>query len=283
MKEFHIISTGVSLITNAQKANIIDKNIKVSEESKWREMLDNPKIIEDLKSFIVQNPKLSCAELNTFLRVIEKKNYEDYKDIEVYLFGTNTSSNELSRRAIESYLKELGIKLYTPYETSGYFFEAQFDGEYAKDEFKKGIAELLDRLISIANKKIKEGYYVYFNPTGGFKAHVMTCALASSLLSCDIYYMNEEFSEVVFLPKLFYLPKGKEIKILDQLSTKIVSGKEAENIFNSSKDEIERLEIYGLVEIEEDEQKVYRLKITSRGKLILENLAYLKRGDQYEF
>jgi putative CRISPR-associated protein (TIGR02619 family) len=271
MKEFHIVSTGVSLITNAQRKNVIESDIKIADENKWKLLLENPQTIEKLKDFIRQNPRQSCAELNTLLRVIEGKNYDN---IEVYLFGTNTSSNELARRAIESYLKEIGIKLYNPYEVSGYFFEAQFDEEYAKDEFKKGIVELLDRLISIANKKLNEGYYVYFNPTGGLKAHVITCALAGFLLNCDIYYMNEEFNEVVFLPKLFYLPKGKEIEILKTLSKEeVISGEDAKNLFNKYNDELIRLEIYGLVDIERDKE-VYRLKITSKGKFILRNLVF---------
>ncbi|MEO0224186.1 MAG: putative CRISPR-associated protein [candidate division WOR-3 bacterium] len=271
MKEFHIISTGVSLITNAQRKNIIPSDIRIADENKWKELLENPQTIEKLKGFIKENPKLSCAELNTFLRVIENKNYND---IEVYLFGTSTNSNELSRRAIESYLKEIGVKLYNPYEVSGYFFEAQFDEKYARDEFKKGIVELLDRLISIASKKMNEGYNVYFNPTGGLKAHVITCALAGFLLNCDIYYMNEEFNEVVFLPKLFYLPKGRELEVLKELSKEtIISGEHAKILFDKYNDELTRLEIYGLVDIERDTE-VYRLKITSKGSFILRNLVF---------
>ena len=271
MKEFHIISTGISLITNAQRKNIIPSDIKIADENKWKELLENPQIIEKLKGFIKENPKQSCAELNTFLRVIENKNYND---IEVYLFGTNTNSNELSRRAIENYLKEIGVKLYNPYEVSGYFFEAQFDEKYARDEFKKGIVELLDRLISIASKKINEGYNVYFNPTGGLKAHVITCALAGFLLNCDIYYMNEEFNEVVFLPKLFYLPKGKEIELLKIFKNKEpISGEEFKNLYEKYKDETQRLSLYGLIEIEKDiYDKPYRIRITNKGYFILKAL-----------
>lgn len=271
MKEFHIVSTGVSLIINAQRKNVIESDIKIADENKWKLLLENPQTIEKLKDFIRQNPRQSCAELNTLLGVIEGK---DYDNIEVYLFGTNTNSNELARRAIESYLKEIGIKLYNPYEVSGYFSEAQFDEEDAKDEFEKGIVKLLDRLISIANKKVNEGYYVYFNPTGGLKAHVITCALAGFLLNCDIYYMNEEFNKVVFLPKLFYLPKGKEIEILKTLSKEeVISGEDAKSLFNKYNDELIRLEIYGLVDIERDKE-VYRLRITSKGKFILRNLVF---------
>jgi len=73
MKEFHIVSTGVSLITNAQRKNVIESDIKIADENKWKLLLENPQTIEKLKDFIRQNPRQSCAELNTLLRVIEGK------------------------------------------------------------------------------------------------------------------------------------------------------------------------------------------------------------------
>ncbi len=271
-KEFHIISTGVSIITNAQKNNVIPQDKKIRDEEYWRELLDNPSEIQKLKSFVEKDPHKNSAELNTFLRVVEDK---DPSNIEIYLFGTKTYSNELCRRILELYLRELGYKLYTPYEISGYFWEAKYyDENYAKDEFKKGISELLDRLIHIAQKKKKEGYEIYFNPTGGLKAHVITTALAGYLVDAQIYYMNEEFNETVFLPKLFYLPKGKEIEILNKLnSSSIISGKETKDLYSSYQNEIERLIVYNLITTETNESgEIFKIKITYKGKLILEEL-----------
>jgi len=268
MKEFHIISSGVSVITNAQRQGVLPKEVKTSEEDYWRNILENPAEINKLKQFVSSDPYKNSAELNTFLRVVKDK---DPKNVEVYLFGTKTASNELCRRVLESYLKEQGYTIYTPYEVSGYFWEAKYDESYAVDEFKKGISELLDRLISLAKKKIEEGYKVYFNPTGGLKAHVIVTALAGFLVGAEVYYMNEEFNEVVFLPKLYYLPRGKELELLNKLYLqKVVSGTDAERLLNQFPDEAERLQIYGLIDIERDGSKVYRIKITDRGKLFLE-------------
>jgi len=279
MKEFHIISSGVSVITNAQKQGYFPEEVKISDEDYWRKILDNPAEINKLKEFVSSDPFKNSAELNTFLRVVKDK---DPESIEVYLFGTKTSSNELCRRVLESYLKEKGYTIYTPYEVSGYFWEAQYDESYAVDEFKKGVSELLDRLIYIAKKKINEGYKVYFNPTGGLKAHVIATALAGFFVDAEVYYMNEEFNEVVFLPKLYYLPKGKEMELLKKLyvpqnitfgdaKTQIISGKDAERILAQFQDEVERLQIYGLIDVEIDEYgKAYRIKITNKGKLFLE-------------
>ena len=278
MKEFHIISTGNSLLSNAQKNNIVDSNKAMSDEDYWKSLLDNPEEIEKLYQFLKENPKGYSAELNTFLRVVEGKNAE----VEVYLFGTQTFSNELVRRLIEKFLKEMEYTIYTPYEVSGYFWErSKFDEEYAKDEFQKGISELLDRLIYLATKKKEEGYKVYFNPTGGLKAHVMACALAGFLTNSEVYYMNEEFHEVVFLPPLLYLPKGKELELLESLSDKVPrAGSDCERLKESYQEEMERLEIYGLIEIERDDTgRQYRVKITNKGILLFKEIG---EGKRYE-
>lgn len=267
MKEFHIISSGVSILTNAQRDGIFPKEIKIGDEDFWREILNEPNEINKLKDFLEKDPHKGSAELNTFLRVTEGK---DLKNIEVYLFGTKTSSNELCRVVLEHFFKKKGVRLYTPIEISGYFWEAQYDSNYAIDEFKKGVSELLDRLIALGRKKKEEGYKVFFNPTGGLKAHVIVTALAAFLIDADVYYMNEEFNDIVFMPHLFYLPKGGELKILEKLHYEsIVSGLDAQNLYNEMKNELERLSLYGLITLETNEEGIiYRIKITNKGKLL---------------
>ncbi|MCX7857053.1 MAG: putative CRISPR-associated protein [Deltaproteobacteria bacterium] len=269
-KEFHIISSGVSLILNAQNKGLFS-NLKISDDCTWQKVLEDPKSVTELTEFLKSNPMKECAELNTFLRAVKDK---DLSNIEVYLFGTKTAVNELCRRAIENVLKHLGYRTYTPYEVSGYFWEANFDPSYATDEFTNGISELLDRLIHIAKRKKDEGYTVYFNATGGFKAHVIVTALAGFLTNGKIYYMNEEFQDIVFLPPLFYLPRGKEIELLRQLSDKKpLSGKEFEGIRAAYGSELERLEVYGIIQLEHDDfGRPFRVKITNKGGLLVKEI-----------
>lgn len=263
MKEIHLISIGNSLISNFQKNGLIDSTKKISDEYFWAELLGNSNLINSILKILRESPFKYSAELNTFLRVVEGKSPEN---IEVYLFGTKTASNELCRRIIESYLKEIGYKIYVPYEVSGYFLEACYDKNFALDEFKKGISELIDRLIYIAESKKKAGYKVYFNPTGGLKAHVIATALAAFITECDIYYMNEEFSQVVFFPKLFYLPKGRELELLK----KIVEGQKDIN-FDEYDDEISRLNSYGFITICELDG-LRRIFVTEKGRFITREL-----------
>jgi putative CRISPR-associated protein (TIGR02619 family) len=209
----------------------------------------------------------NSAELNSFLRVVAKRKPEN---IEIYLFGTKTNSNELCRRAIERYLIENSYKIFTSFEISGYFLEVNFDESYAKSEFQKGVAELLDRLIYLAKKKRSDGYKVYLNPTGGLKAHVIVTALAGFLMSLDVYYMHEEFNDVVFLPGLFYLPKKGELEILRRLKNRnFINGKECRELIDNYPDEIERLRMYGLIDIGSG-KKDFFIKSTTRGEFFLE-------------
>jgi putative CRISPR-associated protein (TIGR02619 family) len=276
-KEFHIINVGNNLLTNYQnKVGGEIRQIKQTDNEYWKNMLDDVKFMEDIYKFLSSDPEGNSAELNTFLKVVRGK---EPSNIMVYPSGTNTYSNEICLRTIVRFLKEKGYKVFDNPIFPAYFKEARFyDDRYAIDEFVKGIAEMLDRFIYIALKKKEEGYEVYINPTGGLKAHVITCALAGFLTGCKVYYMHEEFREVVFLPVLFYLPKGKEVELLRKLSDKVPrSGDEYEKIKSEYEDEIKRLEAYGLVEVERDEQgRDYRIRITNRGIYFL-NLAGTQR------
>lgn len=205
-KSFHILSTGVSLITNLQRkksvvAGVDLGSIKISDDAHWRELSDDHKFLEAFYGLFTQAPDESlyqaCAELNTFFRAVKGQNPSH---VEVYLFGTKTAVNELVRRVIERILVERGYLLCAPYEISGYFGERHQGEEAAEHAFTKGIKELIDRLVTLANGKKQAGYQVYFNPTGGLKAHVMATALAAYLTLSEVYYMNEEFGDIVFLP-----------------------------------------------------------------------------------
>lgn len=272
-KEFHIICSGVSIIRNAQREGIIPAEVKISDEDYWRSLLENPAKIEEIKGFVKSDPYKNSAELNTFLRAVRDK---DPENIEIFLIGTNTASNELCIRVIEGILKSENYKVYTHQHFSGYFWEASnYSADYAVDEFKKGLQELLDRLIYLALRKQKIGYRVYFNPTAGFKSHVIAAAIAANLVNAEAYYMNEEFDEIIFLPKFFYIPKGKEVDFLKILEDKkIVEGQEMENLSKSYENEIERLHIYGMIEKEINEAEgVYKIRITNKGRLFLKELS----------
>lgn len=271
MRQFHIVSCGVSLIKNATDEKIIEDH-KISDEKYWEEFggTDNFKKLLD---FFNKDPKKACAELSTFLEVYE--NEKNKKNIEIYLFGTKTSANEICRKIITDYLEKLGFSLLSGTEVSGYFREAYSKTEEeASKKFVSETSDLLDSLIRLARRKKADGYRVFFNPTGGLKAHVIVCAVAGFLTESEVYYKNEEFKKVLFLPPMIYIPKGKEkefLKILNDKKT-VSSVVEVNKIKEEYSEELERLCSYGMVYVESENGADYRIGITERGKLISKNL-----------
>lgn len=267
MKEFHIISVGNSLLSNFKDKREDLKNIPFSDEESWGKYLNDPSFLKDIYNFLSENPRKNSGELNSFLSFVEGKSKEN---IHVYLIGTDTFSNNICKSTIERYLKENSFIIYTPKEISGYFWEAEkYDPKFAILKFTKDIGSLLDRILYIVRKKQEEGFEVFINPTGGFKPHVAVSVLAGFLAGCRVYYIHEEFKEIVEFPRLFYLPKGKEIELLEKLADKKPrSGNEFDELQKRFENEIERLKVYGLVDTEKDEYgKEYRIKITERGLL----------------
>jgi putative CRISPR-associated protein (TIGR02619 family) len=266
MKEFHIINVGVSIITNYQKVQEELKDKKLSDNEFWRDFLKNPKKLDEIYNFVCKDPKKNSAELNSFLRKIENSNNR----IEVYFTGTKTPVNEICVRTLERFMSDKGYIVYVSKEFPGYFMET-YVGEDRVKSFTNGISDMLDHLIRLAKKKKEEGYKVFFNPTGGFKAHVIACALAGFMTYSEVYYLNEEFQDVITFPPLFYIPKGREIELLKILADKRPrSGKECEEIFKEYEKEIERLILYNLIEDEKDDTgRIFRIKITNKGELIV--------------
>lgn len=270
MKQFHIINVGTTIVTNFQRSDKSSKEIKearLSDNQFWKNFLDNRVLMNELYEFLKSDPKKNSAELNAFLRMIENSKSNQ---IEVYFTGTKTPVSEICVRTLERYMKDSSFTIYTSKELPGYFLET-YTGENQVESFVKGISDILDHLIRLATKRKEEGYEVYFNPTGGFKALVIANALAGFMSFCKVYYIHEEFDDLIIFPPLFYLPKGKEIELLEVLKDKIPrSGKEYQDLVNRFSEEIERLEYYGLIEREKDEfKKFYRVRITNKGLLYL--------------
>lgn len=273
-KQLHIVTVGNSIITNYQNKFGMETGIKNAREGDkiWDELVQDKSFLNKVFEFVMSAPKENSAEINAFERFLEKTGVKHFS-CSLYLCGTNTASNEIAKSALERYLKEKGCEVFNQKEVSGYFWESNFSEEIACEEFTKGISELLDTFLRIATKKKEEGYEVVFNPTGGMKPHVIVCALAGFMTASPVYYIHENFKDLVILPPLLYLPRGKEISVLRELNQhKYLSRTDSKyEKFKSEKgEEIERLKLYGIIEVETDEKtgKEYRIRLTSKGKFI---------------
>lgn len=270
MKQFHVINVGVSILSNFQGSNFAPTEIrsaKFSDNKIWNNFIKNTTLMDTIYDFVEKSPMKTSAELNSFLREIGNSN--DF--VEIYFTGTKTPANEICVKTLERFMKQHNFKVYITKEFPGYFVQT-IENEDKSKSFVKGISDMLDHLINLAEKKKREGYKVYFNPTGGFKAHVIASAISGFLTFSEVYYLNEEFDDVITFPMLFYLPKGDEIRLLSLLQDqKPRSGKEYEDLMAEFNYEIERLEEFGLIEREQDDEsgKFFRVQITHRGMLYL--------------
>lgn len=275
VNEFHIITVGVSLIHNYQRSTEDEKLRKARlSDPIWEELLDKGEFVKELLHFLKKNPRGHSAEVNSFMGYREKMGHP--KRCMVYLVGTKTPVNELTLQTLLRYFRdELHVELCNPKEISvGDIWTKEHASEVAVEEFQKGISNLLDSLLGVAQKKKEEGYEILFNPTGGMKPHVIACALAGFITASKVYYIHEEFEkqDVVILPPLLYLPRGAEINVLEEIKRAgHLSGREFEKFSTTYREELNRLEFYELINISEDEitGKRYRVELTRKGKFIL--------------
>jgi putative CRISPR-associated protein (TIGR02619 family) len=241
-KQYHIISCGISLLTNHKK--LLKENFSISLEKDSDK--EDDKIFESKKQDIVKllseelKKDKNCAEISTIDSFISKFKINP-ETITCYLYGTNTIKSKIAREAIEKYLESIGIKVEKGTEV------------YAEEEdLRQGINKLIQYLIRISKNKIKEGYEVYVNPTRGMKAHVIATSFVASFLDVQMYYMHETFKKIVILPRMIYFPTEKEINLLKKINEKrVISMKpECDKIINEYKEEFEKLVDYGYITYE---------------------------------
>ncbi len=180
------------------------------------------------------------------------------------------------REVLESFLIQRGYRVDTSFDVHGYFpASPSTDSKEQDQDFVKGLVALQDRLLAKVRKKQDAGYEVFINPTAGFKAHVMVTALVGFLTQSAMYYMHEEFSRMIYLPPLLYLPEERELHVLNQLKDRTpLSGGDYRRLAETFSDELARLSEYGLVLVETDEAgQPYRVQMTRAGRLIAEKMS----------
>jgi putative CRISPR-associated protein (TIGR02619 family) len=270
MKELHIITVGTSILSNFGRI----KNIKLppfSDENFWSQKLEDKTFHEELLKFLEENPKRYSAELNSLLSFLEKRKIEDFGNVYFYLIGTATSSGELCVTVLRNYLKKKGFRdLGEPKEVYGYFKELK-EEEDRVESFQRGLRELLNATIRLAKQKHQEGFKIYFNPTGGFKAHVIMLGLASTLTGFPFYYIHEEFRDVIeFYPLFLKLTEEEKALIKLLYETKRISRSDKPDLLKEYENIIEQLANLGIVEIKKDDSILVEVKITPLGETIFE-------------
>lgn len=167
-----IISCGISLLTNFTK---------ISEKSPGEEK-------GVLCSFIRETGwKDSCAELNS-LRHLEPEKCDN-----IYLVSSDTREGRYCAEEISDYLMSEGYMLVFVEQVEGLTKNAR--------QFKKlGLIHLVNKMTTLLMQG--ESTRTSIISTGGFKAQIAYSTLLGVLFNVPVYYIHEDFSELVELPSL---------------------------------------------------------------------------------
>jgi putative CRISPR-associated protein (TIGR02619 family) len=214
--EFHVVSVGNSLIRHYVEPIEASSRPGMRDEAFWARLLENPAELDRIFDFLAEDPTGRSAEVRS-LEFYLRAHGLSPSDLVLYLVGTRTASNEVVRTALTRYFQTQGYEIYTPQDVPGYFgSRPSANDESPVEAFRQGMVDLLRHLVDVVSRVRPQYRSVVLNPTGGFKAHVIVVALAAFMTGCPVYYIYEEFEDLIEFPPLFYLPTVDELNFLQQ-------------------------------------------------------------------
>ncbi len=264
--ELHIVSVGNSLIGHLVEAGHFSPRPAMRDEAFWTQVLENPTELDRIYAFLEADPAGRSAEVRS-LEFYLRTHGRRPSDVALYLVGTQTASNEIVRTTLTRYFKTLSHEIYTPQGVPGYFGSPEASAEDRPVEaFRQGMVELLGHLVDVTHQAQRTYSAVVFNATGGFKAHVVIVALAAFVTACPVYYIHEEFDELVEFPPLFYLPTPREVAFWQS------RGDSAFPVTDCPEACLRRWLDFGLVQWVRDDATGTLLRLTSRAHALLKRL-----------
>ena len=132
------------------------------------------------------------AEINSLEKMFAK--YPG-GDNEIVLMGSNNEDGKKAMNIVKYYFEMKNIKIETREIES-------LDHTLGIELFKKGLTKLVRDVGEIYKKCRAENIEVAINATGGYKAQTSFVGLVGQMLKVDVYYMFEEFSDVMKLPAI---------------------------------------------------------------------------------
>jgi len=178
-----ICTVGRSLLSNFERLNPDLKN-NFSKEYVVKELLNkNP------------SDKLCGAEINSTYSLVKKEFIQD--NYEIFLLVSDTEDGRKTGEILKNYFENekspLQFQQVVIKEIKG------LTGE-EKIEFKnKGLKEIANTLVDLSSKSPET---TIINATGGYKAQISFATLIGQILKIPVYYMFEQFDEIIELPPM---------------------------------------------------------------------------------
>lgn len=189
MEQLHVITVGISLLTNFERAQGLDRAHSLKKASY-------------LDKFLANNPRAASAELNALLGLLGNER-ELGRNIGVSLVYTETRESKLCAAVLKRYLTKQGVRvtglklrgIERPAVAGEDLAERRKLAERGLEEFRNKVAEHVSKLRR-QNPLLK----IFFNATGGFKAEVAILYALGKTLGIPVYYLHETYKCVIDLP-----------------------------------------------------------------------------------
>jgi putative CRISPR-associated protein (TIGR02619 family) len=191
MTSLHIVTVGISLLTNYARARDLPLD-KARRRHK------------QLAEFLKSDPRAACSEVNS-LDARTGFLGKSVPGLAATLVYTATAGAEgrLAARIIGNFLKQRGLEVAeVKLKDMGVPANPQADAEEAARLAADGLIELYDKLEAHVAKmrRLHPGLEIAFNATGGFKAEAAVVYSLGCKLGLRVYYLHETYRVPITIP-----------------------------------------------------------------------------------
>jgi putative CRISPR-associated protein (TIGR02619 family) len=192
MKELHIVTVGISLLTNYAKAS----NLPLEKVLRRH---------QQLADFLKEDPRAACSEVNALAASTKNLLQRKPAGLGVTLIYSATANKEgqLTARLIASFLKQRGVVVSEiKLKDSAVPANPQADPVEAARLAQEGLIGLYDKVEKhIGKMKAKHpNLMVAINATGGFKSETAILYGLGCELGLPVYYLHETYRVPIVLP-----------------------------------------------------------------------------------
>jgi len=189
MNERHVITVGISLLTNFERA----KNVERSRAIRQSKALD---------AFLAADPRAASAEINALIGRLGGLTKVG-KGLCASLVYTQTAEGKAAVGALKRFLKKRGvavseIKLQSIELPAASKAEPGTVIRMAED----GLRQLREK-VGIHVEKMRANdpnTKFFFNVTGGYKAEIAVLYALGRSMEIPVYYLHESYKSVIELP-----------------------------------------------------------------------------------
>lgn len=136
--------------------------------------------------------KLLGAEINSNHSILQQERLEPER---LYLCVSDTPDGERIGRLLQQYYRDL-------FEQVEVIKITGLQSEDPRRFRNQGLRNLVREIADIVKREREHGRDLIINATGGFKAQISFAGLIGQVLEIPVFYMFENFSEVIELPSL---------------------------------------------------------------------------------